>query len=60
MMMSAAPGHLLGQLIGNLLEDAVKPELQSLADDHGIYLDYKALDSHFEVASGNLVGRSRK
>jgi len=41
MMMSAAPGHLLGQLIGNLLEDALKPELQKLASSNGLFLDFK-------------------
>ena len=37
--MSAAPGHLLGQIIGRILEDALKPELQQLATKHNLFLD---------------------
>lgn len=41
--MGLAPGHLLGQLIGNILEDAIKPVLQEMADRHNLYLDSKGL-----------------
>lgn len=37
--MAEAPGHLIGQLIGNVLEAAIKPYLQELADKHDLFLD---------------------
>ena len=37
--MAEAPGHLLGQLIGRVLEAALLPILQQLADKHDLYLD---------------------
>jgi hypothetical protein len=39
--MAGAPGHRLGQIIGNELEACVEPLLQDFADQHGIYLDKK-------------------
>lgn len=39
--MADAPGHLLGQLIGGLLEMASEPPLRELAARHGLYLDVK-------------------
>lgn len=39
--MAEAPGHRLGQIIGDTLEDAIKPVLQAFADVHGLYLDSK-------------------
>lgn len=39
--MAEAPGHLLGQIIGNVLEDSVEPILESIAKRHGLYLDKK-------------------
>ncbi|GIF15138.1 DNA methylase [Actinoplanes teichomyceticus] len=37
--MAEAPGHLLGQIIGGVLEAALKPVLQDLARKHDLYLD---------------------
>ncbi len=37
--MAEAPGHLLGQIIGNALESSVTPLLQAIADKHNLYLD---------------------
>lgn len=37
--MAQAPGHRLGQIIGDALELALAPILQSFADEHGLYLD---------------------
>ncbi|HET6483068.1 MAG TPA: hypothetical protein VFG35_23940 [Actinoplanes sp.] len=37
--MADAPGHLLGQIIGNVLEAALKPVLRDLAAKHDLYLD---------------------
>ncbi|NKS80607.1 DNA methylase [Rhodococcus hoagii] len=34
-----APGHLIGQCIGNVLEAAIKPCLEELAERHELYLD---------------------
>lgn len=36
---ATAPGHLLGQIIGNVMEEALKPVLQDMADRHDLYLD---------------------
>lgn len=41
--MADAPGHLLGQLIGGILEIATEPVLRDLAVKHGMYLDTKGL-----------------
>lgn len=37
--MAEAPGHLLGQFIGNVLEAGIKPYLQDLAYKHDLFLD---------------------
>lgn len=37
--MAQAPGHRLGQIIGDTLELAVGPPLADFADRHGLYLD---------------------
>lgn len=37
--MAQAPGHRLGQIIGDTLELAISPPLQEFADEHGLYLD---------------------
>jgi hypothetical protein len=37
--MAQAPGHRLGQIIGDTLELAITPPLQDFADQHGLYLD---------------------
>jgi len=37
--MGLAPGHLLGQQIGAVLEAALKPVLQQMAAEHDLYLD---------------------
>lgn len=39
--MAEAPGHRLGQIIGESLERALEPVLQEIADLHGLYLDRK-------------------
>lgn len=39
--MAQAPGHRLGQIIGDTLELAIGPPLQEFADQHGLYLDAK-------------------
>lgn len=39
--MAQSPAHRWGQIIGNLLEDAVGPVLQEFAQIHGLYLDRK-------------------
>jgi hypothetical protein len=37
--MSAAPGHLLGQHIGSILEAALKPVLLEMSDKYDLFLD---------------------
>ena len=37
--MAQAPGHRLGQIIGETLELAAGPPLQTFAEEHGLYLD---------------------
>jgi len=39
--MAEAPGHRLGQIIGDTLEAAIQPVLQEFADEHNLYLDFK-------------------
>jgi hypothetical protein len=39
--MALAPGHRLGQIIGDALEVAISPPLADFADRHGLYLDSK-------------------
>lgn len=39
--MAVAPGHRLGQIIGDTLEEAVKPVLQSFAARYNLFLDFK-------------------
>lgn len=37
--MAEAPGHRLGQIIGDTLERAIEPVLATFAEDHALYLD---------------------
>jgi len=37
--MAEAPGHRLGQIIGETLEASIEPVLKGLAKEHGLYLD---------------------
>lgn len=39
--MGQAPGHKFGQIIGNMLEHAVRPLLEVVAKKHLLYLDWK-------------------
>lgn len=39
--MAESPTHKFGQIIGDLLEEAIEPHLRKFADDHGLYLDKK-------------------
>ncbi len=39
--MAESLAHTFGQIIGNVLEDAVEPALQQFANEHGLYLDKK-------------------
>lgn len=39
--MAESLAHTFGQIIGNVLEEAVEPALQEFADEHGLYLDKK-------------------
>lgn len=39
--MASAPGHKFGQIIGDTLESALLQVLQNIADEFGLYLDYK-------------------
>lgn len=41
--MAQSPAHRWGQIIGNLLEDAIAPVLQEFAQVHGLYLDRKGV-----------------
>jgi hypothetical protein len=36
-----SPAHRFGQIIGELLEEAVRPMLQRVADEHDLFLDHK-------------------
>ena len=39
--MAQSPSHTLGQFIGDRLENAIRIPLQLIADNFGLYLDYK-------------------
>ena len=39
--MAKSPAHKLGQIIGDVLEDAIREPLHAIAKEHGLYLDYK-------------------
>ncbi len=39
--MAESPSHRLGQIIGELVEDAIHPLLEEVARRHGLYLDAK-------------------
>jgi hypothetical protein len=39
--MAESLAHTFGQIIGNVLEDAIEPALQKFADERGLYLDRK-------------------
>ena len=39
--MALSPSHRFGQIIGDLLEEAVRPPLLKVAKRHGLYLDWK-------------------
>ena len=39
--MAESLAHTFGQIIGNVLEEAIEPALREFADQHGLYLDRK-------------------
>ena len=39
--MAASPSHKFGQIIGDMLEGMLHAPLKEIADQHGLYLDYK-------------------
>ena len=39
--MANSPSHRFGQIIGDLLEEIMTPQLQSFCDERGLYLDKK-------------------
>jgi hypothetical protein len=39
--MAESLAHTFGQVIGNVLEEAIEPQLRKFAEDHGLYLDRK-------------------
>ena len=47
--MAQSPAHRLGQIIGDALERAIHKPLQEIAEEFGLYLDYK----HKRAARGS-------
>ncbi len=39
--MAESPAHRFGQLIGELLEAVVRPQLEDFCKNQGLYLDYE-------------------
>ena len=39
--MAESPAHRFGQIIGELLESAIRPLLEQVAEQHGLYFDTK-------------------
>lgn len=52
LIMALSPSHKFGQIIGDVLEDAIKTLLQDFSDEYGFYLDKKGKRS---CRSGNKV-----
>lgn len=42
--MAESPAHKFGQVIGNLVESAIRPQLEEFCLTHGLYLDYQNRD----------------
>lgn len=38
--MAISPAHTWGQILGNIVEDSVRPILEEIAEQHDLYLDY--------------------
>ena len=51
--MAESPSHKFGQIVGNLLEDTIRPVLQNFCEEHGLYLDVKG--ERIGVRSGKKV-----
>ena len=51
--MAESPSHKFGQLVGNLLEDILKPVLKEFCNERGLYLDIKG--QRTGVRSGHKV-----
>jgi hypothetical protein len=41
--MATSPAHRFGQIIGDLLEEIMTPQLQSFCDERGLFLDKKGI-----------------
>lgn len=41
--MAESLAHTFGQIVGNVLEEAIEPHLRKFAHEHGLYLDKKGL-----------------
>lgn len=39
--MAESPSHRFGQIIGEVLESAIRPIMEAVAEEHGLYLDVK-------------------
>ena len=37
--MARSPAHAWGQIVGDVIEEALRPRLATIADEHGLYLD---------------------
>jgi hypothetical protein len=51
--MAASPGHALGELLGNLLEETVEPILTDFCRENGLFLDKKG--SRGSARAGKLL-----
>ena len=60
--MAQSPSHKLGQMIGDQLEAAIRPRLEKIAKEHGLYLDRQsrrpARGSKTKVSWTDLYGNS--
>lgn len=43
--MADSPSHRFGQIVGNLLEELLRPVLKKFCDDRGLYLDIQGMRS---------------
>ncbi|MCG8413412.1 MAG: DNA methylase, partial [Pseudomonadales bacterium] len=60
--MAQSPAHKLGQIIGNVIEEAIRTDLNEVAKRHGLYLDWNhprsARDGKRKVSWKDNLGNS--
>ena len=58
--MAQSPTHKFGQIIGDLLEEAMFPILQRFAAEYDLYLDRKVEKTLSERSQMHMAGQKRQ